>query len=190
MSDHVMLQNINLPEQRCASVFRAATGFCASLGSPGGAAYDEKNIRRRVYDALNVLMAMDIITKDKKEISWQGLPTAPASQLERLKQERDRLHARIAQQQGYLKVRAARALCALGLAGSPSPTLLVCRGIDPHAAASPRTTHCTLLPLVGPFMGPVPSPLLPRHCVSYSAVVNRCCADMVPRRKTNHSGAH
>ena len=25
--------------------------------------YDEKNIRRRVYDALNVLMAMDIISK-------------------------------------------------------------------------------------------------------------------------------
>ncbi|CAJ0747383.1 14078_t:CDS:2 [Entrophospora sp. SA101] len=29
---------------------------------------DQKNIRRRVYDALNVLMAMDIIAKDKKEI--------------------------------------------------------------------------------------------------------------------------
>jgi putative methionine-R-sulfoxide reductase with GAF domain len=35
--------------------------------------YDEKNIRRRVYDALNVLMAMDIISKDKKEIQWKGL---------------------------------------------------------------------------------------------------------------------
>ena len=51
---------------------------CLHAGSPGIAAYDEKNIRRRVYDALNVLMAMDIIIKDKKEISWQGLPTAPA----------------------------------------------------------------------------------------------------------------
>ena len=36
--------------------------------------FDEKNIRRRVYDALNVLMAMDIITKEKKEILWRGLP--------------------------------------------------------------------------------------------------------------------
>ena len=35
---------------------------------------DQKNIRRRVYDALNVLMAMDIIAKDKKEIRWLGLP--------------------------------------------------------------------------------------------------------------------
>lgn len=37
---------------------------------------DEKNIRRRVYDALNVLMAMDIIVKHKKEISWKGLPSS------------------------------------------------------------------------------------------------------------------
>lgn len=37
--------------------------------------YDQKNIRRRVYDALNVLMAMNIISKEKKEIKWLGLPT-------------------------------------------------------------------------------------------------------------------
>ena len=36
---------------------------------------DHKNIRRRVYDALNVLMAMNIISKEKKEIRWIGLPT-------------------------------------------------------------------------------------------------------------------
>ena len=40
----------------------------------GKSTFDEKNIRRRVYDALNVLMAMDIITKEKKEIMWRGLP--------------------------------------------------------------------------------------------------------------------
>ncbi|CAM9188364.1 unnamed protein product [Discosporangium mesarthrocarpum] len=39
-----------------------------------GAQYDEKNIRRRVYDALNVLMAIDIISKERKEINWKGLP--------------------------------------------------------------------------------------------------------------------
>ncbi len=27
-----------------------------------------------MYDALNVLMAMDIITRDKKEIKWNGMP--------------------------------------------------------------------------------------------------------------------
>lgn len=35
---------------------------------------DHKNIRRRVYDALNVLMAIDVIVKDKKEIRWLGIP--------------------------------------------------------------------------------------------------------------------
>ena len=28
-----------------------------------------------MYDALNVLMAMDIISKEKKEIRWRGLPS-------------------------------------------------------------------------------------------------------------------
>jgi hypothetical protein len=37
-------------------------------------AYDQKNVRRRVYDALNVLMAMNIIHKENKEIKWIGLP--------------------------------------------------------------------------------------------------------------------
>jgi hypothetical protein len=35
--------------------------------------YNQKNIRRRVYDALNVLMAMKIIEKEKKEIRWKVL---------------------------------------------------------------------------------------------------------------------
>jgi hypothetical protein len=47
--------------------------------------YDEKNIRRRVYDALNVLMALNIITKQKKEIIWKGYPSSPESNLEKLR---------------------------------------------------------------------------------------------------------
>ena len=46
-----------------------------SYGQDGEVQYDEKNIRRRVYDALNVLMAMEIIMKEKKQILWRGLPT-------------------------------------------------------------------------------------------------------------------
>ncbi|CAH2074337.1 unnamed protein product [Thlaspi arvense] len=53
--------------------------------SPDQQQYDEKNIRRRVYDALNVLMAMDIISKDKKEIQWRGLPRTSLSDVEELK---------------------------------------------------------------------------------------------------------
>lgn len=47
--------------------------------------YDEKNIRRRVYDALNVLMAMGIIFKDKKDIQWKGLPSASLDDVADLK---------------------------------------------------------------------------------------------------------
>ena len=36
--------------------------------------FDEKNVRRRVYDALNVIEAVGIITKKKKEIFWSGYP--------------------------------------------------------------------------------------------------------------------
>ena len=50
--------------------------------------YDEKNIRRRVYDALNVLMAMDIISKDKKEIQWKGLPRTSINDIEELYQQK------------------------------------------------------------------------------------------------------
>lgn len=65
--------------------------------------FDEKNIRRRVYDALNVLMAMDIISKEKKEIRWKGLPTTNLSDIERLKTERKRLTNRIDKKRAYLQ---------------------------------------------------------------------------------------
>ena len=54
--------------------------------------YDEKNIRRRVYDALNVLMAMDIISKEKKQITWKGLPSNAHHDLEMLRRERRHRH--------------------------------------------------------------------------------------------------
>ena len=54
-------------------------------------AYDQKNIRRRVYDALNVLMAMNIISKEKKEIKWVGLPTNSAQECQQLEVRVQRL---------------------------------------------------------------------------------------------------
>jgi hypothetical protein len=50
-------------------------------------AFDEKNIRRRVYDALNVLMAIDIITKDKKRIRWKGFPHSTHKEREGLQRQ-------------------------------------------------------------------------------------------------------
>ncbi|KAM3408241.1 hypothetical protein ACQJBY_001428 [Aegilops geniculata] len=65
--------------------------------------YDEKNIRRRVYDALNVLMAMDIISKDKKEIQWKGLPRTSLSDIDKLKTEVIGLKGRIDKKSAYLQ---------------------------------------------------------------------------------------
>uniref|UniRef100_A0A8C4N4W6 Transcription factor n=1 Tax=Eptatretus burgeri TaxID=7764 RepID=A0A8C4N4W6_EPTBU len=64
--------------------------------------YDQKNIRRRVYDALNVLMAMNIISKEKKEIKWIGLPTNSAQECQNLERERQRRLERIKQKQSQL----------------------------------------------------------------------------------------
>ena len=75
-----------------------------ATGSPGGMQYDEKNIRRRVYDALNVLMAMGIITKEKKEIFWKGLPQGPQLSLDRLKGERLKVLQKLDQQRRYIAV--------------------------------------------------------------------------------------
>lgn len=33
---------------------------------------DERSIRRRVYDALNILLAMNFIQKERRSIRWQG----------------------------------------------------------------------------------------------------------------------
>lgn len=57
--------------------------------------YDMKNIRRRVYDALNVLLAMNIITKNKKDIRWIGLPASASQEIARLEEEKARREASI-----------------------------------------------------------------------------------------------
>ncbi|NXX92758.1 TFDP2 factor, partial [Centropus bengalensis] len=66
-------------------------------------AYDQKNIRRRVYDALNVLMAMNIISKEKKEIRWIGLPTNSAQECQNLELEKQKRIERIKQKRAQLQ---------------------------------------------------------------------------------------
>jgi len=65
--------------------------------------YDQKNIRRRVYDALNVLMAMNIISKEKKEIKWVGLPTNSSQECKHLEEQKQQQIERIRQKQQQLK---------------------------------------------------------------------------------------
>lgn len=58
---------------------------------------DHKNIRRRVYDALNVLMALKIIAKEKRDIRWLGLPGEPSvDELRMLKDQKTDTEMRIA----------------------------------------------------------------------------------------------
>ncbi|XP_068148036.1 transcription factor Dp isoform X3 [Drosophila tropicalis] len=64
---------------------------------------DQKNIRRRVYDALNVLMAINVISKDKKEIRWIGLPANSAEQFLALEEENNLRQARIKQKAEMLR---------------------------------------------------------------------------------------
>ncbi|KAF8746774.1 hypothetical protein HU200_013321 [Digitaria exilis] len=71
--------------------------------NPSAQQYDEKNIRRRVYDALNVLMAVGIISKDKKEIQWIGLPKTSMNDIEELKTEAVALKGRIDMKSAYLQ---------------------------------------------------------------------------------------
>jgi hypothetical protein len=65
--------------------------------------YDQKNIRRRVYDALNVLMAMNIISKEKKEIKWLGLPTSSAQECDNIEAQNAQTRKRIDEKQQQLR---------------------------------------------------------------------------------------
>lgn len=62
-----------------------------------------KNIRRRVYDALNVLMAMNIISKEKKEIKWIGLPSNSQQEYNHLIELKQKKTERIAMKTAYLQ---------------------------------------------------------------------------------------
>lgn len=60
-------------------------------------AVEEKNLRRRVYDALNVLDAIGVVAKDKKNIEWLGWPTqrSECHEIRMLKAERKRLALKV-----------------------------------------------------------------------------------------------
>ncbi|OEU15276.1 E2F_TDP-domain-containing protein, partial [Fragilariopsis cylindrus CCMP1102] len=77
--------------------------------------FDEKNIRRRVYDALNVLMAMDIISKEKKEITWKGLPTAAKQDMDSMKKEIEYRKYQIEQKRESLRDLLIQQVCLRNL---------------------------------------------------------------------------
>lgn len=107
--------------------------------------FDEKNVRRRVYDALNVLEALSIIDKDKKDIKWRGWPGDIAeSPKEKLMMELEKLAARLDFKARNLETIASKALCLSNLIirnkDAPMPVLLRAqeKGLDaPNPLALP-----------------------------------------------------
>jgi len=73
--------------------------------------FDEKNIRRRVYDALNVLMAMDIISKEKKDITWKGLPTGCRQDIDSLRKEVQTRQEKLQQKRDTLRELLVQQVC-------------------------------------------------------------------------------
>lgn len=77
----------------------------------------EKNIRRRVYDALNVLLATDIISKTKekdnreKTIHWKGYPTTVSSDLVTLEKEKETIYAEIEKKKRCLQELLVQNVC-------------------------------------------------------------------------------
>uniref|UniRef100_A0A453FDF1 E2F/DP family winged-helix DNA-binding domain-containing protein n=1 Tax=Aegilops tauschii subsp. strangulata TaxID=200361 RepID=A0A453FDF1_AEGTS len=64
---------------------------CEKVEAKGRTTYnefDEKNIRRRVYDAFNVLIALRVIAKEKKEIRWMGLSNYRYEKIKKLEEVR------------------------------------------------------------------------------------------------------
>jgi len=99
----------------------AEAGLSAEDGAPG----DEKNIRRRVYDAINVLMALGVMKKERKAIVWHGLPGERAAGSERLRAERAERLASLAAKREQLRdmvdnQRALQFLLQRRRAGAPA----------------------------------------------------------------------
>ncbi|KAM3332094.1 hypothetical protein ACQJBY_027742 [Aegilops geniculata] len=68
-----------------------------------GQGFDEKNIRRRVYDAFNVLIALRVIAKEKKEIRWMGLSNYRYEKIKKLEEVRKELVNKIRNKKALLQ---------------------------------------------------------------------------------------
>lgn len=75
VADELVAEETQLKQEELESGGPGASALQKKM-EKNGTLVDEKNIRRRVYDSLNVLMAMGIIEKEKKLITWQGLAMA------------------------------------------------------------------------------------------------------------------
>lgn len=86
-----------------------------TVGLDGNKVYDEKNVRRRVYDALNVLLAIGIISKEKKTIQWVGLPSGVFEDMRELAAEREERRERLGRKREYLAELLQELVCLKNL---------------------------------------------------------------------------
>jgi transcription factor Dp, invertebrate len=70
-----------------------------------GKTCDDKNIRRRLYDALNVLEAVNVIEKDNKDVTWRGMPEDDLGEYNRLAAEHEKRMQVIRQKDDELRER-------------------------------------------------------------------------------------
>ncbi|KAE8671638.1 Transcription factor-like protein DPA [Hibiscus syriacus] len=97
--------------------------------------FHEKNVRRRVYDALNVLMATDIITREKKEIRWKGISPTQTKDLEEFKAMHVQLMTNVSRKAAYSKDLEEQC--------SSRRAWLSCKGIPPFVWSHPTLKNIT-----------------------------------------------
>jgi len=102
--------------ERSAEDDASSDGAATGKKKRGAAGHDEKNIRRRVYDALNVLDALNIISKEKKQIKWKGLPSRTSSDLKKLQSERDACFAEVKKKKELMQDLIVQRVCFGNLA--------------------------------------------------------------------------
>ncbi|KOB79539.1 putative transcription factor Dp-2, partial [Operophtera brumata] len=120
--------------------------------------YDQKNIRRRVYDALNVLMAMNIISKEKKEIRWLGLPTNSVQECNSLEKEKQNRN-KDAENKGIKPSPSSAIHLPFIVVNTSDKALIDCsisndNLLDPHVMSTldPQLTFFCFDPLVEPWI--------------------------------------
>ena len=108
---------------------------------------------RRAYDALNVLTAMDIISKDKKDIQWKGFPPMVGDGGERSSgaaagrdKEKARLKAKIEQKNKEVRQKESQLKDLLNQFVSLKQ--LLNRNATPEYSADPDKHHKIYLPFV------------------------------------------
>lgn len=142
-----------------------------NTGKKSNASIDEKNIRRRVYDALNVLMAMDIISKNKKDIIWQGFPNQSNDDVEGLQKERDTLLKKIESKKACLHELLVQNICFRNLVKRNRALESVSSSLGPNPSP-PAVKDSIRIPL--PFIVIQTSPKARVQCE-----MNEECTDVV-----------